>query len=353
MTTTSKKTVEQIVRELGAPTPEDKIHRLSKPAHKGQACTPNMRHCTLYHLPQLDYVDARFIMDRLDEVVPGLWQDRYERLAAPRDGLVCGISIKLDGEWVTRYDTSDASTIEPEKGEFSGAFKRAGVKWGIGRDLYFSEEDRLARALAAEEAVATEAKSNVITPVSVEVLDADASTDLAAAAHAVGLKDEKMDGWLHSFGRKLDWDAITPEIETWLRNQISARQGRDAVVAKIKEAVAETTVAPALAETKVAATIATVATPATIATVATPASITPMVAPVSITPVATPAAVAEERVLDADDYALYTQAAIHEAKREAAIADVAPELVASRPTPVRTVDPDSGRAFPNLDDEPF
>jgi hypothetical protein len=83
----------------------------------------------------LSYVDARFVMDRLDAIVgPELWQDTYDEMT---DGAVrCGIGILVDGEWVWKWDVGTESDIESDKGSYSDAFKRSGVKWGIARDLY-------------------------------------------------------------------------------------------------------------------------------------------------------------------------------------------------------------------------
>ena len=49
---------------------------------------------------------------------------------------MCGISIKCDGEWVTKWDGSGNTDFEAVKGGFSGSMKRAAVQWGIGRYLY-------------------------------------------------------------------------------------------------------------------------------------------------------------------------------------------------------------------------
>jgi hypothetical protein len=82
----------------------------------------------------LAYLTARHVMDRLDEVCgPGNWQDRYE-FHGPRT--VCYLSIRIDGEWVTKADGAGDSDVEAEKGAISDALKRAAVKWGIGRYLY-------------------------------------------------------------------------------------------------------------------------------------------------------------------------------------------------------------------------
>ena len=89
---------------------------------------------------QLAYIDARDVMDLLDEVV-GVenWQCEYRDI----DGKVyCGIGIWVDDKWVWKWDMGVKSDFEADKGEASDAFKRAGVKWGIGRFLYNLEDPK-------------------------------------------------------------------------------------------------------------------------------------------------------------------------------------------------------------------
>lgn len=82
----------------------------------------------------LAYIDARDVMDRLDEVCgPRNWQDRYEFHGART---VCYLSIRIGEEWITKADGAGDSDVEAEKGSISDALKRAAVKWGIGRYLY-------------------------------------------------------------------------------------------------------------------------------------------------------------------------------------------------------------------------
>lgn len=82
----------------------------------------------------LAYLDARDVMRRLDDVVGAAnWQDRYE-FHGPRT--VCYLSIRVDGEWITKADGAGDSDVEAEKGAISDALKRAAVKWGVGRYLY-------------------------------------------------------------------------------------------------------------------------------------------------------------------------------------------------------------------------
>ena len=83
----------------------------------------------------LAYITSRAVMDRLDEVVcPENWRDEYQ--PGPDGGLICGLSLRVNGEWITKWDGAENTQFEEVKGGLSGAFKRAAVKWGIGRYLY-------------------------------------------------------------------------------------------------------------------------------------------------------------------------------------------------------------------------
>lgn len=83
----------------------------------------------------LAYVTNRAIMDRLDLVVgPENWRNAFQ--AGPEGGVLCGISIHIGDEWVTKWDGAENTDIEAVKGGLSSAMKRAAVHWGIGRYLY-------------------------------------------------------------------------------------------------------------------------------------------------------------------------------------------------------------------------
>lgn len=83
----------------------------------------------------LAYITNRAIMDRLDEVCgPENWKNQFA--PGPLGGVICGISVKIGDEWITKWDGADETDIEKIKGGLSGAMKRAGVQWGIGRYLY-------------------------------------------------------------------------------------------------------------------------------------------------------------------------------------------------------------------------
>jgi hypothetical protein len=86
----------------------------------------------------LAYLDARDVMDRLDLVCgPEGWQCRYSHVGATA---VCEIGIRIvqagTDEWIWKADGAGATDIEAEKGALSDAFKRAAVRFGVGRYLY-------------------------------------------------------------------------------------------------------------------------------------------------------------------------------------------------------------------------
>jgi len=80
------------------------------------------------------YIDARDVMDLLDKVC-GIenWQSDYKEV---KGNMFAGIGIKTAEGWVWKWDCGVESNVDKEKGEASDSFKRAGVKWGIGRFLY-------------------------------------------------------------------------------------------------------------------------------------------------------------------------------------------------------------------------
>lgn len=83
----------------------------------------------------LAYVTNRAIQNRLDDVCgPENWQNHYT--AGPNGGILCGISVRVGDEWVTKWDGADNTDIEAVKGGLSDSMKRAAVQWGIGRYLY-------------------------------------------------------------------------------------------------------------------------------------------------------------------------------------------------------------------------
>jgi hypothetical protein len=84
----------------------------------------------------LAYLTSRAVMDRLDDVAgPTGWSTKYRELLAA-DGGTMGIECTLTVLGVAKADIGTVSDIEPLKGAYSDALKRAAVQWGIGRYLY-------------------------------------------------------------------------------------------------------------------------------------------------------------------------------------------------------------------------
>ena len=85
-------------------------------------------------LSLLLYKDARCDMNILDETFgPMNWQRHHSR-----DNANCIISVWDDEkkQWIEKEDTGTESNMEAAKGLASSSMKRAGVNWGIGRELY-------------------------------------------------------------------------------------------------------------------------------------------------------------------------------------------------------------------------
>ena len=82
----------------------------------------------------LPYITNRAIMNRLDEIF-GICGWKNEFIIQDK-AKICGLSLKINNEWYTKYDGADDTNIEATKGGISNAMKRAAVQWGIGRYLY-------------------------------------------------------------------------------------------------------------------------------------------------------------------------------------------------------------------------
>lgn len=94
----------------------------------------------------LPYVDARDVMDHLDEVV---WANNRQKEYREVNGKIyCGIWIRdkenyTQPQWVRKRDVGEKTAISADKWEASDAFKRASVCRGIGRFLYSMPPARL------------------------------------------------------------------------------------------------------------------------------------------------------------------------------------------------------------------
>ena len=117
---------ENILERLQAPFPKEDVEwRVQRTVKVGNG----------YKAIVLAYITNRAIMNRLDEVFGvGGWKNEYKEW---RDkGVLCGLSVKIDGEWVTKWDGAEETAVEATKGGFSGSMKRAAVQFGLGRYLY-------------------------------------------------------------------------------------------------------------------------------------------------------------------------------------------------------------------------
>lgn len=118
---------EVIEREFKKPFPEGELKvRVGQKLKTGGKCLA------------LPYIDARLVAERLDDVVgPENWSDKYTVVSST--GVVCELTVfgvtKSDAGQ-SREDKSDEGEAKDLKSAFSDAFKRAGVKFGIGQFLY-------------------------------------------------------------------------------------------------------------------------------------------------------------------------------------------------------------------------
>ena len=113
-----------VIRALQANVPQDEIKWRQASYDKKNS---NVR--------MLAYVDARYVMDALDNAV-GIpnWTTEYMVI---KERLFCKITITFpSGRAVSKMDCGAETTFEAEKGVVSDALKRTAVLFGIGRDLY-------------------------------------------------------------------------------------------------------------------------------------------------------------------------------------------------------------------------
>jgi len=137
-----------MLEALHADTPDEEVHYRQALKSNGQPVLIDGEKL------MLAYVTARYVQDRLDSVLgPQNWQNTFVDL--PTGAVRCGIGILVLGdegaEWIWKYDVGVPSNIEPEKGAHSDAFKRAGVLWGVARDLYDERDDDQPKATVPPE----------------------------------------------------------------------------------------------------------------------------------------------------------------------------------------------------------
>lgn len=126
------KTIEQIQKELAEPFPPSVISWRPGMVRGEESDRPQ---CLAFA-----YVQAGAVMDRFDEVVGiASWSDSYETAPNPEKAtdpaVMCTIQLCIEGQWISKADVAENTDVEGVKGGFSDSFKRAAVKWGVGRYL--------------------------------------------------------------------------------------------------------------------------------------------------------------------------------------------------------------------------
>jgi hypothetical protein len=127
--------MDDLFQKLAAPFPPEKISWRVGPSNKKKRQRElKDQNAKATKGQALAYIDARDVMERLDEVCgPGGWQNDYPHANGKT---VCRIGIKVGDEWVWKADGAGDTDMEAEKGALSDSFKRAAVRWAIGRYLY-------------------------------------------------------------------------------------------------------------------------------------------------------------------------------------------------------------------------
>ena len=127
---------EKELGKLNIPTPKDEI----KYRPGGTFDMKNKNNEVVRHCRMLAYVDARYVQDKLDEIVgTANWSNKFHR--DEKGILFCTITItfeRKDGvvDTISKTDIGTESNVEQQKGEVSDSFKRCAVHYGLARDLY-------------------------------------------------------------------------------------------------------------------------------------------------------------------------------------------------------------------------
>lgn len=178
---------------------------------------------------QLHYITARTAMNRLDAVLgPENWWDEY---APGENSVLCRLTVRLpDGSILTKADAGGYAGMpdsgDDDKSGFSDSFKRAAVKFGVGRYLYRDGVPDYSRDRDAGPSASSSEPNPAPDPTPDPALLADASpsgrsqsprsgralfawTKEQEQRHEVGLL-KYLNGWakLQDYpGRMVDWDA--------------------------------------------------------------------------------------------------------------------------------------------------
>lgn len=183
----------EIFAALAAPFDREEVK--SRTAHGGRV---------------LHYITARTVMNRLDEVCgPEAWWDNYEFFG--QTGCKCHLTLRMpDGTEVTKVGVGGVTPMPDESdtdktGE-SDSFKRAAMKFGLGRYLY---GDGVPRYVSPETQAATLAATPITT-----------GSGLVAWIR----EQERLhgDGLLGTVKRWASLNGYPPLMKDWKPDQVSA-----------------------------------------------------------------------------------------------------------------------------------
>lgn len=121
-------TPQEVQKRLAAPFYPDEIEWRVQQAGFSASGNP---YCMV-----IPYITNRAIQARLDEVFGVFgWENAYKP-SPDGKGYLCGITVTIGDQRVTKWDGAEYTNIEALKGALSDSMKRAAVHFGIGRYLY-------------------------------------------------------------------------------------------------------------------------------------------------------------------------------------------------------------------------
>lgn len=124
----SNNDLQSIQKKLAAPFHPDEIEWRVQQAGFSAAGNP---YCMV-----IPYITNRAIQARLDEVFGVFgWENTYKP-SPDGKGYLCGITVTIGDQRVTKWDGAEYTNIEALKGALSDSMKRAAVQFGVGRYLY-------------------------------------------------------------------------------------------------------------------------------------------------------------------------------------------------------------------------
>ncbi len=193
---------------------------------------------------QLHYITARTVMNRLDDAVgPANWWDEYMPL---ENSVICRLTIRLpDGTTLTKSDAGGYAGMpdsgDDDKSGFSDAFKRAAVKFGIGRYLYRDGVPRFVQDQTHEPAAPVDLSGEPDPRTSRDIRPAVA--DVAASRPAADAQDGPQTGkglfaWIKQQDEKHGY-GLLKTISDWAKGQDFPARMVQWNADQVRQAVAE------------------------------------------------------------------------------------------------------------------